>query len=107
MPIFSATKPINGNITPTTPQLKPPIKPDIMLLYCGIVFCAMTIFIDTDNIVTKPVKTYIIKEINDDSLLLSLKFGLLKVDRFFNLLNFYRVLFKIVLLLFELISSRI
>ena len=57
IPIFCATKPIKGRNTPTIPQLNPPMKPEIMLLYCGIVFCAMTMFIDTESIVMKPVST--------------------------------------------------
>lgn len=37
IPNISANSPLNDIDKPTTPQLKPPIKPDIKLLYCGII----------------------------------------------------------------------
>ena len=57
IPMFWATRPMSGKNTPTIPQLNPPINPDIILLYSGIVFCAITIFIETESIVTNPVST--------------------------------------------------
>lgn len=64
IPIFCAIIPISGRNIPTIPQLKPPMNPDIILLYSGIVLWAITILIDTDSIVTKPVKT---KSANDNA----------------------------------------
>ena len=55
MPMSCAIMPISGKNIPTIPQLNPPINPEIMLLYCGIVFCAITIFIDTESIVINPI----------------------------------------------------
>lgn len=43
-PHFSASKLIKGSKIPITPQLKPPMNPEIILLNSGINFCANAIF---------------------------------------------------------------
>lgn len=62
MPIFSESKLIKGKINPITPQLKPPINPEIILLNSGIKRCANDILTGTARKLTNPIKINDIKD---------------------------------------------
>ena len=59
MLVFCAIKPTPDIIIATTPHENPFINPPMMLLYCGITFCAKFIVIGVANIVTNPIKAKI------------------------------------------------
>ena len=45
-----------GSNIPITPQLNPPIKPEIILFNSGMSFCANDILTGDANKLTKPIK---------------------------------------------------
>ena len=59
IPKFSAISPMKDIIRAIIPQQKPFMNPEIMLLYCGRVFCAQTIITGCANIVIKPINAKI------------------------------------------------
>ena len=63
MPNFSATNPKSDIAIATIPQENPFIKPEIILLYSGNTFCAITIVTGVAIIVINPIITKIIREI--------------------------------------------